>query len=320
MAELSGESLRPYRCGEKALGKAGIGVAKEFVMNAVPYTYSVIKYVHDPAAGEMLNIGVVLVATAVPYAAAKIEYRYERLSEAFVNFDGENYKRALRQFEQAVADFQGRLKAGLLPMLTHPSDVEALGRMIWPDSDLSFRLGPMLAGVTDNPEEAIEILFDRMVASQYQRESRERRSDEQVWATYQTSLQKERVSRVLQPKTFIAEGFELKFEHSFKNERWHILEPVSLDYAKVEGIRNKVSRLLGDATALQDHPELGKLYVLLGPPRLKEHREDYDRAKKLLHKMPIEHELVEEGYAENFARDLAKYLRQHGVIEDARDK
>lgn len=289
-------------------------------MNTIPYTYSVIKYVHDPAAGEMLNIGVVLVAPAVQYVAAKIEYRYERLSEAFVNFDGENYKRALRQFEQAAADFKDRLKAGLLPMLAHPSDVEALGAMIWPDRDLSFRLGPMLAGVTDNPEESLEILFDRMVASQYQRESRERRSDEQVWVVYQNSLTEEKVSRVLQPKTFVAEGFELKFEHSFKNERWHILEPVSLDYAKVEGIRNKVSRLLGDATALRDHPELGKLYVLLGPPRLKEHREDYDRAKRLLHKMPVEHELVEESQAERFAKSLAKYMRQHGVIGDAQDK
>jgi hypothetical protein len=32
--------------------------------------------------------------------------------------------------------------------------------------------------------------------------------------------------------------------------------------------------------------------------------------------MPIAHELVEEDEAEDFAKDLAAYMRSHGLIDD----
>ena len=113
----------------------------------------------------------------------------------------------------------------------------------------------------------------------------------------------------------VAEGFELKYDHAFQNERWHILQPVSLDYARVEGLRNRIVRVLGDSTALQGNAELGKVYVLLGRPRQETYLPDYDKAKKLLERMPVTHELVEEAQAEEFARKLANEMREHGVID-----
>lgn len=279
------------------------------------YTYCVIKYVHDPAAGEMLNVGVILCAPAFAFVAAKVELRYERLSETFVDFDGEHYKKALRQFEDAVAGFQSELESGLLPMYELPTDAAALGRLIWPDQDLSFQLGPMLAGLTEHPQQTLESIFDRMITSQYPRKAYERRTDQQVWDDYQKVLVREQITPVLRPKTFVTEGFELKYEHAFQNERWHILQPVSLDYAKVEGMKSKIFRLLGDSTALQGNPELGKVYVLLGRPRLENQLGDYHKAKRLLDRMPISHELVEETQAEAFAKKLARDMREHGVID-----
>jgi len=288
-------------------------------MNTIPYTYSVIKYVHDPAAGEMLNVGVVLLAPSIKYMDVRVEYRYERLSETFAGFDGEHFKRALRQLEMAVDILRQRLADTLFQMHEPLADVVALGALIWPDQDLSFRFGSMLAGVTEDPEDALERLFDRFVVSQSPERHRERRTDEQVWATYQESLAKEKIHRVLKPKTFVAEGFELKFEHTFKNERWHVLQPVSMDYARVDGMRNKITRVLGNATALQDNSEIGTLYVLLGAPQSEAHRADYEKAKRLLNKMPVQHELVEEAQASKFANELASYMRQHGVIDHQQD-
>lgn len=288
-------------------------------MNKTEYSYSVIKYVHDPVAGEALNVGIVLCAPAVPFCGVQIEYRFERLSETFANFDGEHFKRALRQLQTTIADLQNRPKTTLFPLFDPVNDVEVLRQMIWPDSELSFQFGPLLVGITDDPQAALERLFERMVNSQYQRKTPERRSDDEVWATYQTSLTKKKIHRVLRPKTFLAEGFELKFEHSFKNERWHILQPVSLDFARVDSMRNKVSRLLGDATVLQGNAELGKLYLLLGRPRQREHFGDYDKALNLLHKMPVEHELVEENQAKQFAEELADFMQKHGVTEESQE-
>jgi hypothetical protein len=49
---------------------------------------------------------------------------------------------------------------------------------------------------------------------------------------------------------------------------------------------------------------------------LEAHRAAYVKAKNLLHKIPVPHELVEENDAEEFARKLAAYMREHGVIGD----
>jgi hypothetical protein len=60
------------------------------------YTFSVVRCLHDPTVGKMLNIGVVLRATHTTYVGVKFDHHYERLSSAFANFDGD-HQQASRQ-------------------------------------------------------------------------------------------------------------------------------------------------------------------------------------------------------------------------------
>jgi hypothetical protein len=192
----------------------------------------------------------------------------------------------------------------------------ALSRLIWPDTGGSFQPGPILAGITNDPEAELEILFERMVASQYQREPKTRRTDEEVWTLYQRRLPVE-VRRILKKKTFETREFEATFQHTFKNGRWNILEPVSLDYANPQSIQKKAIDLLGSAVALESHPELGTLYLLLGAPQNEAYRTRYNRAKDLLHKMRVEKRLIEEDEAGDFAKYLASYMQEQGILPDS---
>ncbi|NOT63915.1 MAG: DUF3037 domain-containing protein [Acidobacteria bacterium] len=145
-------------------------------MKDIEYSYCVIRYVHDPVAGESLNLGVVLCAPAVSFCTVSIEYRYERLAQAFVNFDGEHFKRTMWQLESAINEVS-------TSSLVQPiQDVEALRLRVWPDNDLSYQFGPMLVGLTDDPADEVERLFDRMVLSQQPRQLAERHAGELVWA------------------------------------------------------------------------------------------------------------------------------------------
>ena len=132
-------------------------------MTRLPYTYSIVGYVHDPAAGETLNVGVLLYAPSARYFGFRLEPRFKRLSEAFANFDGAQYRRTLRQFEQAVTCLWDSLTDGLPGMFDLPADLGALASKIWPDLEMSFRFGPTLAGVTDDARQALESVFQRMV-------------------------------------------------------------------------------------------------------------------------------------------------------------
>lgn len=288
-------------------------------MSNVPYTYSIVKYVHDPAAAETLNIGVVMWAPSCSYLGVKLEYRFERLSQTFADFDGENFKRSLRQFESAVEILNVEYRDSLILRPVTSSDVKGVLQLVWSDEDLSFRLGATLAGITDNLEYSLNEIFYRMVESQYPRQKDKRRTEEEVWSTYHRELVCVKANRSLQPKQIVTEEFSIKFDHAFKNEKWHMLEPVSLDYVKPESIQKRATTWLGNATAMQGHPELGTLYILLGKPKHEDHYKAYIRAKNLLHKMPVKHEIYDEDEAKDFARDIADYMKRHGV-ESAEEK
>jgi hypothetical protein len=285
-------------------------------MNGISYTYSVVRYLHDPATGETLNVGVVLWAPSVRYLAARFEHRYERLSNTFVDFKGEHYKRSLRQFETALDNLSGDRVPTLLPLTEQPETVAGFIAQIWPDEGLSFISGPVLAGITDDPAQALSEIFDRMVASQYAGHRKEKRDDEEVWTVYHAPLVRERVTKKLRPWTLETELVTLKFQHAFRNERWQVLEPVSLDYIKAESIQRRATSLLGNVDAISDYPQLSRLSILLGRPQNEKYQKHYIKAKNILHKMPVKHDLVEEDEAEDFAKELADYMRSHGLIDD----
>ena len=77
-------------------------------MTKVPYTFAVIRYVHDRAAGEVLNIGVLVYAPSAHFIGVRAEPRFERLSRAFERFDGDGYRRTLRRLDNSVERLQKR--------------------------------------------------------------------------------------------------------------------------------------------------------------------------------------------------------------------
>jgi hypothetical protein len=264
----------------------------------------------------MLNIGVILCAPAARVIEARLEYRYERLSDAFVDFDGDHYRRTLHQFTQVLDVLRERLSATtLFDLWDISSNAQSIAKQIWPDMDLSFQIGEVMAGISDDLSDTIESLFHRMVTSQYQRVTQEKRTDDEVWSVYHKPLVRRHVASNLRPTVLTTPEVDVKFAHAFRNEKWHVLQPLSMDLKKRENIQNKATRWLGNAWALEASAELGTLYVLLGPPSIETNRSTYIKAKNLLHKMPVTHQLIEEDEAEDFADHISAYMREHGIGE-----
>ena len=284
-------------------------------MKLVEYTYTVVQYVHDPDAGETMNIGVLLFAPKQQYLKAEFCHTYERLFKAFVDFDGDHFKRAVRRFEHAISRLAERWTTGLFAEADAPADVGVVAKTIWPDREMSFRYGEILTGLSENLDETLASIFYRMVTSQYEKNRLERRSDEEVWASYNKVFMRSAINHALQEHTFSTDSFEVKFEHSFKNGSWHALQPLSLDYTEPKGIQNKVTKWLGTAVVLEGNPELDTLYLLLGPPNAPDHQDAYRKAKSLLQKrLKVNHRIIEEGDAETFAVELAGFMREHGLL------
>jgi Protein of unknown function (DUF3037) len=278
-------------------------------MSKAGYTFQVLKYNHDPAAGELLNIGAILYCPPLAFLGLQIERRFERLSQTFAGFDGESYRYLVSRFEAIVDKLREEYSQTLLGPA--PSNVGQITAEIWPDTDLSLKLGPMLSGVTDDPNQALKEIFHRMIVSQYSKQEKPTRSDEEVWTIYKKPLLDRHLVSALRPKNISTPEFEIQFDYAFKNERWHVLQPVSLDLARPETVQKKAVTWLGTATALEGQEEMGRLFLLLGKPQQRSLRAAYDKAKSLLDRIPLDHDIVEEDQAESFAENFKKFVKKH---------
>jgi hypothetical protein len=279
-------------------------------MNTVPFSYVVLRYSHDPAAGESLNVGVVLFCPTRNYIGLRFEHRYERLSSAFSNFRGDHYRHTLQRFEKVVRAESSLQNASQISLLRREeTTLHAFVSGAWPESDLSFRFSSVRSGITENPSQELELIFDRFVTSQCHKEKYERRDDNDVWTVYRRSLLGAAVR--VEPTTIRTPEFDYHFERAFKNGRWHILEAVSLDYAKADQLRERATSVLGLGSALARNSDIAKVYLLLGRPKDSGQASAYARAKTLMDRIPLEHELVEEESADQFAHRVAKIANTH---------
>lgn len=283
-------------------------------MNKFGYTYCLVKYVHNPAAGEMLNIGVILFSEEAKQIIGKFEIHFDRLSSAFANFDGDHYRFIIRNLEHSIFQLNDRFKPSLFQR--EFKDIKDIFRTLVPDLGLSIQFGNVLAGITNDLEDESEHIFYRLITSQTPQKEKKSRSDEEVWTVFNRPLAQKQVTKYLKPKHFTSNEYDLKFEHTFKNEKHHILDPVTMDYAQTESIQNRAIKILGQATTLEGNSEIGKLYLLLGVPKNPSHKNAYIKAKNLLNKIPIDKEIIEENDAEDFAKEITSYMKEHGVFEN----
>ncbi len=282
-------------------------------MKRFSYTYCLIKYVHNPAAGEMLNIGVLLFSDEIKQIVGKFEIHFDRLSSVFANFDGDHYRSVIRNLETSILQLNERFVPSLFEQGF--KDIKDVFVSLVPDLGLSIQFGNVLAGITGDLEYEANQIFYRVITSQTPQKERKSRSDEEVWTVYSKPLATQEVAKYLRPQTFVSEGNNWKFNHTFKNENWHILEPTTMDYAQAETMQNKAAKLVGETTFLKENKDIKKIYILLGEPRLDSLRGSYIKAKNLLNRIPIDKEIVEEREAEDFAKELTSYMKEHGVFE-----
>jgi hypothetical protein len=75
-----------------------------------PYSYVLLRYRHDPLAGEFANVGVIVHQPSSRFLDAKIRHTLGRLSAMFPDIDGEALRSSLRAIERELkhwAESQG---------------------------------------------------------------------------------------------------------------------------------------------------------------------------------------------------------------------
>lgn len=275
------------------------------------YTFSVLRYVHDPVTGEFANIGVAMYAPAAKYLNALCASHYQRLSRMFEPIDGEHFRQITRFIESRIAALGQKLSSEL-PFKDAPRNIEELLAQVLPADDSAIQFSSAGGGFSSDLEKTLNELYLRYVERYLSKPTRPSREDEDVWKVFKTPLEKRQVIKHLRPKKIMAPNYDYEFEHARKNKVWHAYEPISFDLAEGDSIKDKANRWLGRVTTLSDSKDKFRLHVLLGGPRESNLQRAYVQAKNILHKMPAKPEFIEEDEAEEFADELKKEIEKHG--------
>lgn len=255
-----------------------------------PYTYVLLRYRHDPLAGEFANVGVLLHDARARFLGVRVRRTLGRLSAMFPGLSGEALKNALRSVERGVRQLAKRDAGELLSSL---GDAETFARRVLPAEDSSFVWSAVGSGVSFDPQVTLDKLYARFV-SQYDEPTRANRDDAAVWKPVRDLLVERKIADRLQSITIKSDLDEVDFEHAWKNGAWHCYQPLSFDLASGESIREKASKWAGQLLALKDAHEAFRPHFVVGAPQNARLQNDFAKAVAILQLGPGKPEVVEE--------------------------
>lgn len=150
-----------------------------------PYSFSVLRYVHDSVAQEFVNIGVAVYSKESRFLGAKCTRQYARITRMFDSIDGIRFRQLTRHIEEKLDQLGARLP-GELPFEPNRAIENLLARVLPPD-DSSIQFSPAGVGLSQDLERTTAELFDRYV-NRYTSAAAERRSDNDIWNLFRRPL------------------------------------------------------------------------------------------------------------------------------------
>lgn len=273
------------------------------------YKFCVLRYTHDPVTQEFVNVGIALFSPEARYLQAICSTSYARITQTFEKIDGQRFRQILRFIQDRISA-AGRNRESSLPFATDEG-IETILSHVLPPDDSAFQFSRPGTGITSNLDQTLGDLYRRYVEYYIAHAEGQRRTDDDVWRQFREPLDRVRVTPYLSPKRIVAPSYEYEFERSWKNEVWHLLEPVSFDMIDASSLLDKANRWVGRATSLMDSSEPFRLHILLGEPADDRLGSTFIKAQNILNKMPVRKDFVRESEAESFAEDMARKIELH---------
>lgn len=266
-----------------------------------PYTYTVLRYMHDTTTGEFLNVGVVLFAPETRFIGYKFRTTFGRLAKAFPGVDGEAFRSIIRSVESEFDSCAERV-SNELPFGDKDNALE-FARSILPQDDSSLQWSQFGSGVTHDPQQTVVHLFERMVM-RYEDRQTARKSDDDVWRSFKRELETRQLLDLFAPKKIGVADDDVEFQYAWRNGIWHCLEPLSFDLSSAEGIREKAHRWLGQLTSIKATEEPFKVYLLVGQPADANLEPAFLNAMSILKKIPVNHKIFLERQASDLSTEI----------------
>lgn len=273
------------------------------------YSYCVLRYVHDIASKEFVNVGIVMFAPSTRTLLSRCKTSGSRISKMFPGAETDWIKSFLRNLEANFSALGNDChENGALGRFK--SVMDAI-RSIYPADESGFQWSEEMSGLAEDLPAKLDFLVRRYVELYEEEQQRTRRTDEAVWRTFKQSIDPTFLAKYFTSKKIEDDDLVVEFSHAAKNGIWHCVEPLSFDLATADGIAEKADRWLGKITKVKDSEESFRVYFVVGEPRAEQLRAPFERAIRGLEKSPVNTEVVRESEAASFAERLKVIVETH---------
>lgn len=270
----------------------------------LPYTYTVLRYVHDVTTGEFVNVGVVMHVPSQQRVLASTRTTFGRVKSIFPDLDSKAFISSLSVVKRSFNAIEKISSAD--------GDATTIARRAVPKDDSSLQWSPAGSGLTGNVDETFKRLYERFVAK-YDKQSKHRRSDEDVWRPVSRRLEERQLGARLQETVIRGPVDDVVFKHAWKNGRWHVYEPVSFDFADADGIKIRAREWVGHLASVVagGEAEPFKPYFIIGAPTDKSLMKAYHSAAAILRQAPNEPEIFEEAQVDDLVAKIEDEIRSN---------
>ena len=271
------------------------------------YTYAILRYRHDSIIGESLNVGVVLFAKNLGRFEYRFSRKFSRLKAAFPTLDGDAYRSTINAIEKGLKQY-----GGFVPSMLNPSasGVREIVERVLRQDDSSFHWSEVGEGVSLDIEDEVDFLFRRFV-TWHEEVSPSRRTDGDVWRPVREALKQRKLNKYLGKTKIESDLTEVKFNHAWKNGRWHVFQPLSLDLKTEDRIHDKVAKWSGYLLHLESACEDFKPYFLLGKPQDAALTETYNDMIEALRQSPCNPEVYPEDKRDDLINLIEDQIKAH---------
>jgi len=273
------------------------------------YTYTTLRYVHDVRTGEFLNVGVVIHAASLGLIAFKTRKTFGRAKRMFPDLDGDAFQGAMRAVDRALAAHAQQMADAEL--LAGDGDAVSIARRALPKDDSTLQWSELGSGVSDDLTKALDRLYARMV-TRYETQRTARKTDDDVWRPVRERLDQLQLPIQFEEKIVTSETDTIAFKHAWKNGKWHAYEPLSLDLADADGIKDKARRWRGHLAAVADGArEEMKLHFIVGAPQNPALRPAYNNALSILRHAEFSPTVFEDTQVDTLVAEIEDEMRAH---------
>lgn len=274
------------------------------------FEYKVLRYQPDRVSGEFVNVGLLLLEKESNLLKGRVVNTTSRIHALFPNTNGKWILKKLKDIEMRIESISRQISTELI--FEQKDGLETLTSDILTKDSSALFFTETFKALDLNIESVFDDLFQRMIASNLSLDDFHHYDDKEVWSQlYRKHFEHIGIADKLQKHTIKTPTDTFTFEHSIKNEIWHLFEPVSFDLAKNESIKNKVYKWIGKLQELElSSGEEFKIYLMAKMPESNEDMK-YFIENKLKHKIKSGEAPISELLNETEIDEVLAEIKQH---------